>query len=191
MHLLEYINELDENQKNEYLSVLNNIDYELLSNVYENRNVKTLELNLYEPIISDKLSDAEKIEMYNLGLQAIKNKEVACFLVAGGQGTRLGFDNPKGMYDINLPSKKSLFEIYTEKLIYLYNKTNTYIDFYIMTSKDNHDQTVKFFKDNNYFNYDKNHIKFFKQECLPAIDLDGKIILKNKNEINFSPNGNG
>jgi len=128
-------------------------------------------------------------------------------ILAGGQGSRLGFDKAKGMYNINMPSNKSLFEYISNrflssqknaKKILGKNSTSTSNDkefkpctLMIMTSKENHKETEEFFKENNYFSIGEENVKLFPQDTLPAIDIEGNVIIKNKLEIFEAPNGNG
>ena len=111
--------------------------------------------------------------------------------MAGGQGTRLGHEGPKGTFIVDIEPSKSIFEILTDKLKAAHEKYSVYINWYIMTSESNNDETVKFFEDNNYFGYSKEHIRFFKQGELPLLDFDGKIVLQEKGKIFMAADGNG
>ena len=112
--------------------------------------------------------------------------------MAGGQGTRLGYKGPKGTYMLDLsPVKKSLFQIMAEDIKRNNEKYNTIIPWYIMTSDDNDLQTKKFFELNDFFEYPKEKIKFFKQDKLPLIDITGKLILQEPYLIKEASNGNG
>jgi len=136
----------------------------------------------------------ENINLYRkLGLEAIKAKKVAAVLLSGGQGTRLGFDGPKGCFDIDLPSGKCLFQIMIEKTIRLAKLANSQfeIPWYIMTSPMNHEAHVTFFSKNNYFGLSSSSVQFFVQGVLPCLTSEGKIMLKSAKEINFAPDGNG
>jgi UDP-N-acetylglucosamine/UDP-N-acetylgalactosamine diphosphorylase len=155
---------------------------------------------------------------YKLGMDAIKSNKVATVLLAGGQGTRLGYDGPKGMYDIGLPSKRSLFCLVAErilKLTQLAKVTSTNesssstggggddadddttlspvrIPLYIMTSPMNHQMTEEYFVTNNYFGLPSDDVKFFSQGTLPCLTTEnGKIIMENKYTCSMAPDGNG
>ncbi|SCU89696.1 LAME_0E05006g1_1 [Lachancea meyersii CBS 8951] len=133
-------------------------------------------------------------EYRDLGLQEVHNGRVAVVLMAGGQGTRLGSSQPKGCYDIGLPSKKSLFQIQAEKLICLQKlaKSPHPIPWYIMTSKPTRGPTEQFFQENNYFGLAPSQIVFFNQGTLPAFDLEGKqLLLESPTQLVESPDGNG
>lgn len=193
--LLEYFNELSENDKIDLLNQISNVDFELMESLYENIDVKTLEEKYIEPIenvvIKGKVSVEDKTKYEQLGNDIIKNGGLAVCSMAGGQGTRLGHEGPKGTFTVNINPPKSIFQIQVEKLKMIYDKFGIYINWYIMTSEANNDETVSFFEKNNYFGYDASHIKFFKQAELPLIGLDGKIILQEKSKIYMAPDGNG
>ncbi|OLQ08990.1 UDP-N-acetylhexosamine pyrophosphorylase [Symbiodinium microadriaticum] len=131
------------------------------------------------------------------GLDAIGRGEVAACVLAGGQGTRLGFDGPKGCYDIGLPSKKPLFQLFVEKLLRLRTMAkeaggpNPRLPFLIMTSPMTHMQTVSFFEENNYFGTSKEEVWFFEQGTMPCLSPDGKIILESAGTVASNPDGNG
>lgn len=191
-HLLKYIDQLSSIEVTKLMKNIESIDFDLIENIYKNRSDTAHKpSDNIKPIIATELSNSERNRLFDLGLNAIKQGEVAVVLMAGGQGTRLGHAGPKGTFDIGLPSGKSLFNLQADKLMVLYKLTRTYISWYIMTSEDNHIDTIRHFEDNNYFGYDKNKIIFFKQDQLPLLLEDGKIVLKSKYEINLAANGNG
>lgn len=191
-HIYKYYNELTNDQKNILDTQILAIDFDKIDQIYANRNKTYKEDNVeLSPIIPHELSQDEEAQLFNEGLEIIKEKKVAVVLMAGGQGTRLGHSGPKGTFDINLPSHKSLFNIQCDKLGRLYDMTHTYIKWYIMTSEDNHEETVNHFIENDYFDYDSKSILFFKQDRLPLVLENGKIAMKNKYEMNLAANGNG
>lgn len=125
------------------------------------------------------------------GEQALREGKVAAFTVAGGQGTRLGFDGPKGTFLVTPVKKKSLFQVFAEKILAARNRYRCALPWYIMTSHANHEPTVAFFEENDYFGLDTDSVSFFKQGRMPAVDFDGKIILESKSTIAMSPDGHG
>ena len=125
------------------------------------------------------------------GVEAIKEGKVAALLLAGGMGTRLGSDKPKGMYNIGETKDVFIFEMLIRNLMDVVDEVGVWVPLYIMTSEKNDKDTREFFEEKNYFGYNKDYVKFFKQEMAPACDFDGKIYLERKDRISTSPNGNG
>lgn len=125
------------------------------------------------------------------GEKALAAGRVGVLLVAGGQGSRLGFEGPKGCYLIGPVSNCSLFEIHSRKVLALEQKYHADVPFYIMTSELNDEPTKLFFKNNGYFGLKKKNVVFFKQGMWPALTADGKIILDRPDSIFMSPDGHG
>lgn len=190
-HLLKFYEELNNNEKEDLISQINNIDFEYILSLYSNKDNFELENKDISNIVAVDKESINKEQYKQIGEEIIKSGGLAVCSMAGGQGTRLGFNGPKGTYMLELEKPTSIFEIEANKLKRAYEEYAIYIFWYIMTSKQNHDETVKFFEDNNYFNYDKNHIVFFNQGELPLLDKDGKVLLKEKSEIFMAPDGNG
>ena len=145
------------------------------------------------PIGAVEVSDiaAREAEYRAVGLEAIRNCKVGAVLLAGGQGTRLGADGPKGTYNVGVTKDLYIFECLINNLLDVTNEAGAYVPLYIMTSTVNNDQTVSFFKEHNYFGYPEDYVKFFIQEMVPAVDYEGRILMQNETEPVLSPNGNG
>ncbi|KAK6906377.1 hypothetical protein I203_100362 [Kwoniella mangroviensis CBS 8507] len=135
-----------------------------------------------------------------IGLKAIANNQVAVLLMAGGQGTRLGSSLPKGMYDIKLPSGKSLFEYQAERIGKLAKVAeekegkedgSVRIKWYVMTSGPTRGETEKYFKEKNFFGLKEEDVIFFEQGVLPALSEDGKLLLSTPSSLSVAPDGNG
>lgn len=125
------------------------------------------------------------------GEAALRDGRVGIFTVAGGQGTRLGYDGPKGTFGITPIKGKSLFQVFAEKIIAAGRRYGRPLHWFIMTSHANHEQTENFFVEHKYFGMDRGRVHFFRQGRMPAVDFGGKIILESKSSIALSPDGHG
>ncbi len=145
------------------------------------------------PIILENLSSEERKKYFDIGSNVIKEGKIAVCYMAGGQGTRLGHDGPKGTFIVNFKktTPKSIFEIQIEKFIKTYNKYGTYIYLFIMTSRENDEATNKFLKDNNYFGYPSDKIITFIQGEFPLTNREKVEILDEQGNKVMAANGNG
>ncbi|MHC4913302.1 MAG: UTP--glucose-1-phosphate uridylyltransferase [Planctomycetota bacterium] len=130
-------------------------------------------------------------EARDLGEELISAGKVAGMVVAGGQGTRLGFDGPKGDFPISPVKNKTLFRIFAETAAAVSKRYKTVCPWYIMTSPLNHAETLEVFRSNNYYGLDGGDVFIFEQGTLPNFSLDGKILLADKSRISCSPDGHG
>lgn len=192
---MNFYEELNDTEKVNLLNQIDLINFDQIKELYANKNNKPDANKKIESIPITKksrLSQDEKIDLEKLGSEIIKNKKIAVCQMAGGQGTRLGHDGPKGTFMIEkINPPKSIFETFADKLKRIYEKYGVKIKWYIMTSNSNDKETKKFFESNNYFEYGKENIKFFVQGELPLVDEAGKIVLKEKNTIYTAADGNG
>ena len=125
------------------------------------------------------------------GEKAIKDGRVAAFTVAGGQGTRLGYDGPKGTFPVTPLSGKSLFEVFADKITRASERYGVVIPWFIMTSEINHQATIDAFEANQYFGMPKESLFLFSQALFPAVDINGKMLLQKKGQLVMTPNGHG
>lgn len=190
-HLLRYYDELNEEQKEDLLRQIEQLDMEL-PKLVEN-GVKEAERGVLAPLGAVTLDEIDKKrECYEKsGIQAIKKCKVGAVLLAGGQGTRLGLDGPKGMLNIGVEKELFLFERLVGNLMEVVEKTGAWVPLFIMTSEKNNDDTVSFFKEKNYFGYDPQYVFFFVQQMAPSVNYEGKFYLEGKDKVSTSPNGNG
>ncbi|KAK6201265.1 UDP-N-acetylglucosamine pyrophosphorylase [Scheffersomyces amazonensis] len=210
-HLFKYYDTLTPQQQQEFLTQLSKINDPVklittvkqaieLSGQYNSNTRNFTQLPHEQTASTSELTSDLKQTWTNLGLKAIANQQVGVILMAGGQGTRLGSNAPKGCFDIKLPSGKSLFQIQAEKIRKIQQLTQAEFKlqnepklfWYIMTSEPTRKPTEEFFASHNYFGLDPNQIMFFNQGTLPCFNLDGsQILLESKNKITESPDGNG
>ncbi len=145
----------------------------------------------YPPVPAETSRQKKYADARRLGETLISNGKVAAFVVAGGQGTRLGFDGPKGNFPISPVKNKTLFQIFAETIAAVSEKYHTVCPWYVMTSPLNYHATKDIFKANDYYNLDRKNVFIFRQGTLPNFDLDGKILLAEKDTIASSPDGHG
>ncbi len=190
-HLLKYYDTLSTKERSIYDEQLNNLNFGYLDINRENKNEK--KETHYEPIQALRKDDINKDreQFEKIGIDAIKNCKVGAVLLAGGQGTRLGFDKPKGMFNIGITKELYIFERLIRNLLDVVEKTGSYIPLFVMTSEKNDSDTRQFFKEKDYFGYDKNFVYFFVQAMAPSISYDGKFLMEDRYKLALSPNGNG
>ncbi|MBO4458607.1 MAG: UTP--glucose-1-phosphate uridylyltransferase [Butyrivibrio sp.] len=190
-HVFKYYSELSEAEKQDLIAQVEDTDFSVLENC---KNLGHADARgEFAPLAALQVSEIEKRkdEFYKIGVDTIKAGKVAAVLLAGGMGTRLGSDNPKGMYDIGITKPVYIFQRIIENLLDTVKQADgTYIRLFIMTSEKNNDATVNFLKEKNFFGYPEDKVTFFKQEMAPASDYDGKVYMEGKARISTSPNGN-
>ena len=147
----------------------------------------------FSPLGAMELSEIEanKDKYTAVGIDAIKHCKVGAILLAGGQGTRLGFDKAKGMYNIGETKELYIFEQLIANLKKVTSAADAWVPLYIMTSEKNDEQTRKFFREHDFFGYNPDYVKFFVQEMVPAVDFDGNVLVEAEDSLAMSPNGNG
>ena len=189
-HVLRYFEDLSEDEKQGLLEQIELTDFSVIE---QGKNASAAQKGKISPLESLELDAInENKERYTmLGMDAIKAGKVAAVLLAGGMGTRLGSDDPKGMYNIGKTKDVYIFQRIVENLMDVVNAAHKEIYLFVMTSDKNHVKTVNFFKEHNYFGYNENYVKFFMQEMAPATDYEGKVYMESKFQISNSPNGNG
>ena len=188
----------DEKNKQKLIGQVEQIDFEQIKNLYDiskKDNDKIIESYIIE---HTKFTDKYKMpkekfdELTQIGENIIKNGEYAVVTMAGGQGTRLGHNGPKGTYLLNVePKPKYLFEIIADGLKRANEKYKITLNWYIMTSTENNKQTVDFFKEHNYFSYPKENVRFFNQGNLPLLSEEGKLLVDEEFNIKLAADGNG
>ena len=195
-HIVNLLKKLDEVKKQELLKQIDKIDFGQIMELYDNTKkeieIKENKIEAIGYLDKAKLTKEQKEEFDKLGEEIIKNGEYAVVTMAGGQGTRLGHNGPKGTFKLDVYGKgKYLFEILVDNLQEANQKYNTIIPWYIMTSIENNKDTVEFLEKHNYFGYPKENVIIFTQSELPLVDVDGKLLISKDLKIKEASDGNG
>ena len=191
LQLLKYFNELTEEERSQLLNDISRINFSVIDCINGHGADKNLKGISSIPAKSLKEIKTNCEAFRKEGLKLLTEGKVGAVILAGGQGTRLGFDKPKGMYNIGITRHLSIFVQLMNNIKEVTDLYGGYFHLFIMTSDVNNDDTVAFFKENGYFGYPEDKIHFYVQNKEPVCDLNGKILLSKKHRVAFSPNGNG
>ncbi len=191
LHVLKYYDELNKEEQMTLLKQIEDTDFDVLK-LCKNKEALNPRGRITPISVMQLPEIEEKREAFTkVGLEAIKAGKVGAVLLAGGMGTRLGSDAPKGVYNIGLTKDVFIFQRLIENLLEVVHQAGAWIPLYIMTSDKNHETTTAFFEEKKYFGYDPEYVTFFTQDMAPASDYDGKVYMESKNKMSTSPNGNG
>jgi len=194
-HVFKYWNELTEGERKSLLKELMSVDFASLAGLFKETQAEAgIDVDFGPaPFIPrpKNLSDTAWQKAKAFGEDHIKAGKVAAFVVAGGQGSRLGYEGPKGAYTMSPVKNKSLFQIHAEKIKKYSMKYGVAVPFFIMTSDVNHAATVAHFEENEYFGLHNKDVFLFPQNMIPSLDANGKLILSSKNSIFKNPDGHG
>lgn len=187
-HIAAHMKTLSEADQLAMVEQINGLDLSVLNAADANG-----ERGRFAPLAATTLKEISlnRERFTEIGLQAIRDGKVGAVLLAGGQGSRLGFDHPKGMFNIGIKRELYIFECLINNLLEVTKAAKAYIPLFIMTSAENNKETREFFEKHDYFGYSEENVWFFVQEQLPAIDLDGRLMLADRDRILTAPNGNG
>ena len=193
-HVLAWWNELNDAERDELLGQVRSLNLDELKQLYANRDhayeVPTAEQIEAVPVIPRHTP--EDAERRRQGEDALRRGEVAVLVVAGGQGSRLGFEHPKGMFPIGPVTDKTLFQIHAEKVLALSRRYGVGVPFLVMTSPATDGETRAYFEENRFFGLPREEVFFFCQGTMPALDLaSGKLLLESKGRLFLSPDGHG
>jgi UDP-N-acetylglucosamine/UDP-N-acetylgalactosamine diphosphorylase len=197
-HLLGFWDQLDEAGRRQLAADIREIDFELLHSLKVGKSTgedwAAIAARALPPPAARLGSSDEtaKIEAVARGREALDRGEIAVVIVAGGQGSRLGFEHPKGMYTIGPVSGAPLFQILFEKVLALGHRHGKQPPLFVMTSDATHAETVEYLKANCYFGLPPTNVVLFQQGRMPAVDLEtGRVLLQSKSCIAMSPDGHG
>ena len=198
-HLLRWMDELDPHRQRHLLDEIESVPWDTLASLIQTRvltkpavampqSLEPAEVYPHEP-------QGELCAVYakarRLGRSLIAEGKVAAFTVAGGQGTRLGVDGPKGAVEVTPVGNRSLFAIFAETVRAVRARYNVPVPWYIMTSPANHEQTIEYLKAHTFFGLPESDVSLFPQAMLPAFDLAGKALLAEKHRLALAPDGHG
>ncbi len=197
--VLRFWDQLDAAGRKKLLEQLSALDLDAIADLAEKevRNKPQLPLpKEIQPVQAyPRQPDAQRRQLYQdaemRGHELLRQGKVGAFLVAGGQGTRLGYDGPKGEFPVTPIKRKPLFQVFAEQLLAHSRDAGKPIAWYIMTSDANDAATRDFFKKNNFFGFSPNDVFFFQQGMMPAFDFTGKLLLGAKDSLALSPDGHG
>lgn len=190
LHVLKDFDNLSEEKKTEFLKQIENINWADISMIGKETAIPRGKFTVPAAVSIEEI-EASKDKFLKAGIESIKKGEVAAVLLAGGMGTRLGFDLPKGCFNVGTSHELYIFECLINNLMDVVKQCDAYIPLYIMTSEKNDGATQDFFEKHNYFGYNKDYVKFFIQDMACAVDYKGKLLLEEKGRLATSPNGNG
>lgn len=187
-HILRVLKGLQGAEREAFERRLAAIDWDVLSSRESVRPCGTI-----EPIegLSVQEIAARREEFFAVGKKALQEGKLAAVLLAGGQGTRLGSDRPKGTYNMGIHRRLSIFELLMEHLKEVCAQCKCTVPLAVMTSEKNDADTRAFFEEHGYFGYPSEYVGFFVQDMAPSVDFDGKLLLEEKGALALSPNGNG
>jgi len=190
-HVLKYYEQLSEEEKQQLLTQIDETDMSILESCKHREELASK--GKISPLAAMELSEIEekKEQFTKTGIEALQAGKAAALLLAGGMGTRLGSDDPKGMYNVGITKPLYIFECLMNNMLDVVKQTGSWFHLFIMTSDKNNDATQAFLKEKNFFGFKAEYVHFFKQEMAAATDYDGKIYLEEKGKLSTSPNGNG
>lgn len=190
-HILKYYGELSGAEREALLAQIEAADMDILDACSHRKELAGR--GVITPLAAMQLPEIqENREAFTAaGIEAIRAGRVGAVLLAGGMGTRLGSDSPKGVYDIGITRKLYIFECLIHNLMDVVRETDTWLHLFVMTSEKNHEATVDFLAEHSFFGYKAEYVHFFQQKTAVAVDYNGKIYLEGKGRLATSPNGNG
>ncbi len=190
-HIMRYYDTLSPERQQHLLDQIADLNPE--SPQFKDPSALEQKRGKFDPLGALTLSSiAEDADKYReIGLNALQKGKLGAVLLAGGQGSRLEFDHPKGCYNIGLTHPLYIFECLIHNLLDVVHEVGVFIPLFVMTSIENSDETQAFLAEHHYFGYDPDYVTFFPQEVEPAVDESGKLLLAAPDELVRTPNGNG
>ena len=187
-HIVDHLTNLLVEAQAKLIDRLTRINWQEFHQIYQAPELSKVEaaqvISLEQRLVNNTVIETAGITAYAQG-------EVAVLLVAGGEGSRLGLNGPKGCFPFGPISQDSIYQKHAEKVLAISNKTDRDVPFVLMTSPSTHEATIQFFSENNFFGLNPNQVRFFQQDTVPTTDVDGKLLLKAPGQLLENPNGHG
>ncbi len=188
-HLLAFWERLDDGQRGQLLDQIEALPLQLIERLDRERGAPSG--SAPQPLTTVLRDSADSPHWESLGLKLVAAGEVCCFTVAGGQGTRLGYDGPKGLFPATPCTGKPLFQLFAESILGWRRRTGASIPWFVMTSPLNHAATESFFREHSWFGLGAESVRLFMQGTIPSLDDGGKMLLSAPGEIAVNPDGHG
>ena len=194
-HVLTFWDSLDDSRRENLLAQCEILPLEILKREIANSSAShgksDPSTDDIQPVSVVRAQSLDALKYRAIGEEMVRSGRVACFTVAGGQGTRLGWNGPKGTFPATPLLQKPLFQVFAESILAARRRWRGNIPWYLMTSPLNHQSTQDFFRENDWFQLGEKSIRFFAQGTLPSLSLDGKILLASPDSIALNPDGHG
>ena len=198
-HLLAFHDELSEPEQRSLLEQLAGIDFDRIDGLVEQYVRRRPKVEVPSEIVPPEIVPAQPAgelaeecqAARRRGLELLSAGKVAAFVVAGGQGTRLGYDGPKGCFEVTPVTHKPLFQAFAEQILAAAKRAKASVPWYVMTSPANHVQTQAFFRRNQHFGLNPKDVFFLMQGALPCLGYDGRLLLARKDRVAMNPDGHG
>lgn len=190
LHLLSFYDSLSENSRERLLEQISNLDLTVLERFHDDAEAVRGKFEPLGALTLDEIKQRES-EFREIGLNAIRKGKVGCILLAGGQGSRLGCDHPKGMFNIGIERELYIYQCLFNNLMDATDEAGAFVHLFIMTSESNDSETREFLEENKFFGYSAEYVHFFVQEMAPVVNDEGKVLMTAPDTIAMSPNGNG
>jgi UDP-N-acetylglucosamine/UDP-N-acetylgalactosamine diphosphorylase len=189
-HLLAEVDRLSEKERERLINEIMSVDFSVFERAkfFDEKNYDSL---APIPIFSAEYAEKEKDSLESVGLSAIASGKVGAVLLCGGQGTRLGYPHPKGMFNIGTTKEISIFSLHFRYLKQVAERAGAWFPIYIMTSIYNRSEIEEFLMEKAFFGFDPSFVFFFEQNMAPATDFDGKIYKSSPSSLELAPDGNG
>ena len=187
-HIVSHMASLSEAEQAALIAQINTLDLSVLG--IEDQSEQR---GKFDPLYAMTMAEIDKYraQYTETGLRAIRSGKVGAVLLAGGQGSRLDFEHPKGMFRIGIGRELYIFECLIQNLLEVTKQAGAWVPLFVMTSISNNQETREFFERHNYFGYSEDNVWFFMQEQLPTVDTAGRLMLSERGTISTAPNGNG